>query len=360
MSIVPREPFGFSNRNEGQYAQVTGKYFLEKNSSYYLELGPSGTYVLYEGTQILGTYEVQGSAITLFVARKPTSKAKIENGAIVDEQGDRWVRATVAPPVAPPPVPQPEKTVQPERQIEPAIAKDITQTLPASESVLELEPEVLGGYLLESLSEGNSQDLRLDDFMSRIRRHYKEEAVNGAFLEAWAWLVRQGLLITAKSDTYQISRRGRRLKGRQDLEAFQKANILPRESLHPVIADRVWPNFSRGEYETAVFQAFSEVEAAVRTAGRFQPTDIGIELIEKAFDRNSGPLTDMALPETERQAMLALFAGAVGLFKNPSSHRHITLTDPKVAVEMINLASLLMRTVDSRTESTKHGRSVTR
>jgi len=30
----------------------------------------------------------------------------------------------------------------------------------------------------------------------------------------------------------------------------------------------------------------------------------------------------MSVPEAERRAMAALFVGAVGLFKNPSSHRH--------------------------------------
>jgi uncharacterized protein (TIGR02391 family) len=341
-SIIPRQTTSFSNRNDDQYAQVAGKYVHEKSPSYYLELGANGNYVLFEGTEVIGTYEVNGAAMTLFVARRPTSTAKIEGGSIIDEQGDRWVRATV-----------PTAASQPEKQYEPVMGTDLTQTLPTADSVLELEPEALGGYLLESLSTDNSQDLRLDNFISRIRAHYKQDAVNNALLEAWAWLVREGLLIATKDDTYLISRRGRKLKGRQDLEAYRKSNILPKESLHPVIADRVWPNFIRGEYETAVFQAFKEVEVAVRTAGGFQATDIGTDLIEKAFDYNSGPLTDTTLPQAERQAMLALFSGAVGLFKNPSSHRHITLNDPKEAAEMISLASLLMRTVDSRKGSTK-------
>jgi uncharacterized protein (TIGR02391 family) len=341
-SIFPKQPVSSPNRADDPYAQVAGKYFHEKNISYYLELGPSGNYVLFEGSQVIGTYEIDGGVITLFVARRPTSKARIEDGSIIDEQGDRWTRPK-APTLAP----------QPEKQPEPARGTDLTQVLPTSESVLELEPEALAGYLLETLSTGDSQNLRLDHFMAGIRSHYKQDAVNGAVLEAWAFLVREGLLIATKDDTYLISRRGRKLKGRQDLEAYRNSNILPKASLHPVIADRVWPNFIRGEYETAVFQAFKEVEDAVRIAGGFQPTDIGTDLIGKAFDSNSGSLTDLGLPEAERKAMLALFAGAVALLKNPSSPQHRVLKNPNEAAEMISFASFLMRTVDRRRQSAK-------
>jgi uncharacterized protein (TIGR02391 family) len=338
VSIVPREPFQPSNRGDDQNARVAGKYVHEKSGSYYVELAPNGNYVLFEGSaEIIGTYEVKGTEITLFVARRPTSTAKIEDGSIVDEQGDRWVRVKAPPP-----------PVQPEIHEEPTIATDITRTLPTVDAVLQLEPEELGAYLLESLSTGNSQDLHLSKSTSRIREHYKDDAVNDAVLEAWAWLVREGLLISAKDDLYLISRRGRRLKGRQDVQAYRRSNALPKKTLHPAIADRVWPNFMRGEYDTAVFQAFKEVEVAVRAAGRFQATDVGTDLMGKAFNSSSGPLTNMALPEAERQAMHDLFTGAVGLFKNPSSLRSRALSDPHEAAEMISFASLLMRIVDSR------------
>ena len=111
MSIVPKQPFGFSGHNEDAKAKVVGKYVHEKSGSYYLELGPSGNFVVFQGSEVMGTYAVNGAVITLFVAGKPISTAKLEDGWIIDDQGDRWVRASV-PPI----------TQEAERQKEPASA----------------------------------------------------------------------------------------------------------------------------------------------------------------------------------------------------------------------------------------------
>ena len=111
MSIVPKQPFDFSGQNEDKRAKAGGKYVHEKNGSYYLELGSSGDFVLFQGSEIMGTYEVNSGTITLFVARKPISTAKLEDGWIIDDQGDRWVRSSVPPIIH-----------QPERQNEPASA----------------------------------------------------------------------------------------------------------------------------------------------------------------------------------------------------------------------------------------------
>ena len=84
MSIVPKQPFGLSDHNDDGRAKAAGKYVHEKSGSYYLDLEPSGSFVLFQGSEIMGTYEVDGSAITLFVARKPISTAKLEDGWIVN------------------------------------------------------------------------------------------------------------------------------------------------------------------------------------------------------------------------------------------------------------------------------------
>ncbi len=43
---------------------------------------------------------------------------------------------------------------------------------------------------------------------------------------------------------------------------------------------------------------------------------------------------------------MQLFAGAVGTFKNPPSHRQINYADSTEAAEVIMLADLLMRILD--------------
>lgn len=231
----------------------------------------------------------------------------------------------------------------------------LREYLPTDDDVLQLEPEELGGFVLEYFArdaDTNDQPeahLNRNNFGGELRQthRYSERAVF-AFMEAWEWLVREGLFVERDHGWYFVSRRGLRLRGRQGLATYRHSNLLPKGSLHPVIAERVWSAFLRGEYDTAVFQAFKEVEVAVRTGGRFLPTDIGKDLMVKAFNPTAGILTDTGAPESERQALQLLFMGAIGVFKNPSSHRHVALSDPREAAEIISFASLLMRIVDSR------------
>jgi uncharacterized protein (TIGR02391 family) len=157
---------------------------------------------------------------------------------------------------------------------------------------------------------------------------------------------------TQPAGWFFLSRRAQQLKSRADFKACRKANLLPRGQLHPVIASRVYPAFLRGEYDTAVFQAFREIEIAVRRVGGFPDDLVGTKLMREAFRPDiknqptpAGPLADTTLPLAEQDAMSNLFSGAIGLYKNPQSHRNVP-TDAIAGAEVIVFASHLLRIVD--------------
>jgi len=71
---------------------IPGKYIHKRSRSHYIELKPDGTYVLFErGTGITGRYEVSGTDIRIFGAES-SSQGKIQNGIIIDADGEKWIR----------------------------------------------------------------------------------------------------------------------------------------------------------------------------------------------------------------------------------------------------------------------------
>ncbi len=134
--------------------------------------------------------------------------------------------------------------------------------------------------------------------------------------------------------------------------AFRKGRTLPVELLQPTLAEKVLPQFLRADHDVGVFQAFKEVEVAVRKAanakGAGYPDDlVGTTLMRKAFHPESGPLRNTALVAAERDAEMHLFAGAIGHAKNPTSHRDVTL-NPQEAARLVVFASHLLSIVEQR------------
>lgn len=238
----------------------------------------------------------------------------------------------------------------------------IHSLIPDAETLLALEPEELAGVVLQYLNAlpPDASELNRHNFsLPHVVQEYPQQQwkqLNRALMEAWVWLEREGLIAPNPeqgSDWVFITRRGRLLKTASEVAAYRKAGLLPKAILHPALATKVHAAFLRGEYDAAVFQAFREVEVAVRAAGRFAANDLGVDLMDKAFHKANGPLTDTAVPESEREALRLLFRGATGVYKNPTSHRNIPLSDPTEAVEILMLASHLLRIVQAHSQGPK-------
>jgi uncharacterized protein (TIGR02391 family) len=241
----------------------------------------------------------------------------------------------------------------------------LTALIPNPEDLLALEPEELAGYLIEyfnALPPHESASISRYNFslghtVAEYPAHRAKEC-QCALMEAWSVLEREGLVAPKPEDNhgwFVITRRGRGLKNRADFASFRHSSLFPKDSIHPKLAQKVYPLFLRGDYETAIFQAFKSVEVAVREAAPSVDAKLyGVDLMRKAFHPETGPLTDKVEPVAEREALLALFAGAIGRFKNPTSHRHVPVTSPSETVETLMFASHLLRIVDDRGSSIPH------
>jgi uncharacterized protein (TIGR02391 family) len=240
----------------------------------------------------------------------------------------------------------------------------ISDLVPVAADLIGLEVEEVAGVLLVHLNSDppanpglypykNGNNVNYHSFCQAIHDKppygVKNDEVKTALMEAWGWLQSAGLLVPEDNWMF-LSRRARRLTRRDEFRNYQNGRLLPKEQIHPLIAVRVYPAFLRGEYDTAIFQAFREVEIAIREAARIPEGTKGADVIRDAFrvanDKGpAGPLTDQSIPRGEQESMLLLFSGAFGFYRNSTGHRHVP-TSPVGTAEVIMFASQLLRIVD--------------
>jgi uncharacterized protein (TIGR02391 family) len=218
------------------------------------------------------------------------------------------------------------------------------------EAVFGLPPDELALRLLRAIVAGESRD---GFFFGKDRviepggaqsRDYQQRLE-----EAFAWMTREVWIAHEPAQSspnwFFVTRRGWAVL--EDPAGLARAHAEARlqVELHTRLAERVRSQFLLGEYEAAAFLAMREVEICVRDRAGARDTDLGVDLMKRSF-RPDGPLADPALEPGEQEARMALYWGAIGVFKNPSSHRQVNFDAPTLASEVILLADLLLRMLE--------------
>lgn len=235
----------------------------------------------------------------------------------------------------------------------------LIQAFPGPKDLLAVRPEELAGVLIEVLpglmqSVGFTFGALEQIFYPPHGGSYGRqeiEPVTLALAEALAWLEQQGLLLRnpnqPNSTWYLLTRLGRAIKTRGQLEAYCRGRELPVALIDPEILEKAHHLYLRGDYDVAVFQAFKIVEVTVRQYMTAPPEWPAQKVMREAFRPGDGPLTAKDDPTSEQQALSDLMAGAMGHAKNPPSHRDVKLHRVEAA-RLIIFASYLLDLVNLR------------
>lgn len=224
--------------------------------------------------------------------------------------------------------------------------------------VLALPLDDLGLRVLKDARDNNEWNWQNWLIAARQRAYPGRKDVLNVLSEAWAWLLNRGLVVwnpqQSSAGAFVISRQGHQAleRGLPWLRAVQRLDL----QLVTELEAKARPQFLRGDFEAAAFMAMKEVEIRVRAMAGLSDSLVGIKLMQEAFrlppkdnpDRISeaGALWRSDVDPGESVALMDLFKGAIGLFKNPASHRRVDYNDPTEAAEIVLLADLLLRLLD--------------
>jgi len=124
------------------------------------------------------------------------------------------------------------------------MSKSIYSIIPDPEALLALEPEELAGVVLEHFNsmdaheqaQLNRHNFTLSYTVESYPATYRDKILR-ALSESWAWLEREGLIAEKPANEssggwYYVTKRGQQITKAADLDAYRRADMLPKRLLH--------------------------------------------------------------------------------------------------------------------------------
>ncbi|HUV59752.1 MAG TPA: TIGR02391 family protein [Desulfatiglandales bacterium] len=215
----------------------------------------------------------------------------------------------------------------------------------SADEVQSLPIDRLGILVLKYLVD--TKEWNAYNFLNSGRNLNLPEPTLRCWSEALNWLFSKNLVARgtpgqSSSDAIFVTRLGSKVLevGLETIRACERLDV----ELHHRL-EQVKSQFLLGQFELADFAAMREVEIRVRELSGADSSLLGVKLMRNSFGEG-GKLADPKLDPGERVGIMELFAGAIGTFKNPPSHRQVDYADPTEASEVVLLADLLMRLLD--------------
>lgn len=135
-----------------------------------------------------------------------------------------------------------------------------------------------------------------------------------------------------------------------DMVASKSPEEFSLDFLSTKLRDKCADHFYLAKYDDAILNAAKVIEVAVRENSGLADTDLGVNSMRKAF-RPDNPILKYSETKSEQEALMHLFSGFIGVFKNPHSHRFLEIKDPLSAFEIIifanHLLGLLEKSIDN-------------
>lgn len=229
--------------------------------------------------------------------------------------------------------------------------------LPERATLLAFSPEEAAQLLLRIFPKDRASFVPADTVRHIVDEGYgRSEDIDRVLMEGVAYLDRYGLLV-GEFRAYSGSAMGRMLsrKGKElaesggNLAALTTAIADQRALLHPDVIATALPLYERGPqfFDSAVAAAMKCVEVAVRQAGGFSDSDLGVLMMRHAFGEG-GPLRNEYGDPGEENGYRELFSGAMAVYKNPPSHRYVGWRDSVSVLRILVFAGELLHTVEDR------------